>query len=198
MSFQLCVTGGIGCGKSTVSQMIAEQCGAPIFEADSQLKQMLVDDPKVQAEIAELLGFSILTDEGTLDKFRIGQAIFNDADLLKRYEIITHTALHNRYKAWVQDHIDRPLLIYEAAIVLEKKRQTFYDALLLVCADTEIRIERVLKRNPELTREDILSRMKLQWSDQKKMKHTDFVIFNENNLTYLRTKVNRILHILNR
>jgi len=198
MGFQLCVTGGMGCGKSTVSHMISEICNAPIFEADSELKLMLVDDLQVQNEISSLLGFNIVDQDGQLNKLRIGQAIFHDTHLLKAYESITHQALHNRYTQWVLNHIDKPILIYEAAIVLEKKRQAYFDALLLVCAHKDIRIQRILKRNPELSRAAIEDRMLLQWNDEKKLKYTDFVIYNENNLDYLKTKVNRLLHILNR
>ena len=92
-------------------------------------------------------------------------------------------------------HKNFEYVIYEAAILFESGRYKECDLIITITAPEEVRINRVLKRD-NTTREHVLDRMKMQWSDEKRISGSNFVI-NNDNLKKAKEEVVKILKILN-
>lgn len=170
------LTGGIGSGKSTVARFW-EVLGVSVYYADVRAKQILADDPDTVASVKALFGEKAYAD-GVPDRAYIADRVFDDAALRKSLNEIIHPAVGRDFEAWTEARSDRPCLVKEAAIIVETNTCDLYDALVLVTAPEEVRIERVMARN-KISRKEVKQRMAAQLSDGEKKKYADFVIEND-------------------
>ena len=106
-----------------------------------------------------------------------------------------HPAVKLDFEEWMKEHKNQDYVIYEAAILFESGRYKDCDVIITVTAPEEVRIDRVIKRD-KTTIEQVVSRMKMQWNDEKRISKSNFVI-NNNNLKKAKEEVVKILKILN-
>jgi dephospho-CoA kinase len=104
--------------------------------------------------------------------------IFNDNTLREKVNEIVHPAVRNDFEEWKKQHTSSKLVFNEAAILFETGGQAFYDALILVYAPIDLRIQRIQKRDG-LSLENIERKINAQWSDDRKKKLTPFHIYND-------------------
>lgn len=169
------LTGGIGSGKSTVANMFKEN-NVPVFIADIEAKKIL-DKPEVASEIAKTFNLD-LNSEGLIHKPDLAAIVFNNTEALNKLNSIIHPKVHTKFENWLKKQ-QAAYIIYEAAIIFEKKRASDFDHTILVTAPEDTRIERVMARDG-VGRDDVKSRMKAQWSESKKINLADFIIENIN------------------
>lgn len=185
------LTGGIGSGKSTVAKMF-HKLGIAIYIADEEAKKLMQGEA-IKMKIMDLLGAkSFVGNE--LDKKYIATKVFNDSDLLKQLNAIVHPAVAQHFSEWVQNQ-KGVYVIKEAAILFENGGYQQCDKNILVKANKNLRLHRVLKRDHS-TAEDIEARMANQWPDSQKEKLADFVIENNQGLQELKLQVEAIHHKL--
>ena len=186
------LTGGIGSGKSTVANYIASK-GIPVYIADDEAKKIM-EDATVKQRIQKLFSESVLNDNGTLNRKKIAELVFGFPHKLKELNAIVHPEVQLHFKNWIKEHENFPYIIKEVAILFETGGNKQCDKVILITAPEELRIERAMKRD-NLTKKDILVRIKNQISDSKKKELSDFVVENINlNNTFL--KIDEILKIL--
>lgn len=186
------LTGGIGSGKSTVANYIASK-GIPVYIADEEAKKIMERDD-VKQKIQNLFAESILNSDNSLNRKKIAEFVFNNPDKLKELNAIVHPEVRLHFKNWLKEHKNHPFIIKEVAILFETGGNKQCDKVILITAPEELRIERAMKRD-NLTKKDILVRIKNQISDSKKKELSDFVVENINlNNTFL--KIDEILKIL--
>ena len=176
------LTGGIGSGKSTVAK-IFKFLGVPVFDADSEAK-LLYSLENVKSSIKDLFGDDVFS-EGEVDFKKMSELVFSDHARLKKLESILYPILSKRFEDWKQEKNAFPYLIKEAAVMIEKGSYKDLDKIILITAPEELRIERVMKRN-DVEREFVLSRIRNQWSDEKKSKFSDFIIRNDESASLLK------------
>lgn len=169
------LTGGIGTGKTLVANMFKNK-NIPIFIADVEAKKIL-NDPFVVQEVANTFNIS-LTNDGLIDKSELASIVFKDKAALEKLNSIIHPKVHDRFQKWILS-TDALYIIYEAAIIFEKDRASYFDFTILVTAPKQVRIERVIQRDHS-SEEEVKSRIKAQWPESKKKKLADFVIENTN------------------
>ncbi|PKG43027.1 dephospho-CoA kinase [Psychroflexus sp. MES1-P1E] len=169
------LTGGIGAGKTLVANMFKNK-NIPVFIADVEAKKILNDSSVVQ-EVAHTFNIS-LTHDGLIDKSELASIVFKDKAALEKLNSIIHPKVHDCFQKWILS-IDALYIIYEAAIIFEKDRASYFDFTILVTAPKQVRIERVIQRDHS-SEEDVKSRIKAQWPESKKKKLADFVIENTN------------------
>ena len=168
------LTGGIGSGKTTVSNFF-KALGVPIYNSDIKAKQLMISSASLRKEIILLLGEEAY--EGSdLNKKYISHKIFNDTSLLKKMNAIVHPAVLTDFINWAKEQ-DSSYVIQETALIFENAEQDFYDKVILVTAPQDIRIDRVVKRDG-MERKNISDRIKNQLSDTEKIPLADFVIIN--------------------
>ena len=171
------LTGGIGCGKSTVSKHWASK-GLPVIDADLLSRQAIDQDTLIT--IGNTFGKGVLSRNGTLARGKLGRIVFNDLKALKQLEEI----LRPRMSQLMQKELIRhekagaKLVCYDSAILVEKEEWTRYRPIVVVHVPIEIQLERLRTRNPKHSNKDILSRVFAQMPGVRRLRFADYVIDN--------------------
>ena len=170
------LTGGMGSGKSTVARFF-ENCGIPIYTADTRAKE-LMHDADVMNQVKGLLGAGAYSAKGSLDRKFVAAIVFSDAETLKKLNAIVHPKVAEDFKVWASAQ-RAPYVIKEAAILFENGKYTSCDWTILVTAPQKERIARVMQRDGT-SKKEVLLRMDKQWPDEEKVPLADFLIQNLN------------------
>ncbi|TVZ53274.1 dephospho-CoA kinase [Dokdonia sp. Hel_I_53] len=170
------LTGGIGSGKTTIANFFSE-LGVPIYTADKAAKNLMVENAQLVKEIKKLLGEEAYI-KNELNRKWIANKVFNNKELLAALNNLVHPAVVVDFKNWLSAQ-DTPYVIKEAAILFENGGYKNCDYLILVKAPQSLRIDRVMKRDKS-SKDEVLSRMNMQWSDNRKEALSDAAIENIN------------------
>lgn len=169
------LTGGIGSGKSTIAKFFEEK-GIPVFIADLAGRNLLATHEMVKKEVIQLLGTQAYDEHGTPNRRWIGQQVFGNKKRLEELNKIIHPRVARAFEDWKLQQ-KAPYLLYETAILFEKKLQERCDYTILVTASKAARIKRLQQRDQSSVKE-IEKRMAQQWSDHEKIPLADFIIQN--------------------
>jgi dephospho-CoA kinase len=168
------VTGGIGSGKTSVCRVF-NVLGIPVYSADTEAKRIMSSDSYIMEKVRKIARKDVYST-GTLDRIELAKLIFNDQSILKQINKIVHPVVFENFKAWTKTIIAE-YVILEAAILFESGASDVVDKTILVIAPIEERIERVIRRN-NLTKDQVLDRIKNQMTDEDKIKLSDYVVSN--------------------
>jgi len=171
---QIGITGGIGSGKTTVCQLFALR-GVPVYYADQRAKELLESSSALRESIIERFGSDSYTGFKPNRSF-LAEIVFSDAKALKDLNALVHPLVSADYQDWLQNQTSE-LCVYEAAILFEHNRQKDFDAVVLVVAPKEVRIQRVQNRDG-WDASKIISRMNHQWPEEKTRPLADYIIEN--------------------
>jgi dephospho-CoA kinase len=173
------LTGGIGSGKSTVADVF-RTLGIPVYVADQRGKFLMNQDQALKRQIIELLGSNAYLSTGELNNTWIATQVFPDPALLDKLNDLVHPAVARDVAKWARDpaHANAPYLIKESALIFEASLTENLDEIILVVAEAEVRIRRVMQRD-QVTREKVEARMHNQWSDEQKIPLADYIIYND-------------------
>ena len=177
MARRLGVTGGIGSGKTTVCR-IFRVLGVPVFVADAAARDVMNNDPGIRDRINSIAGEDLYSG-GELDRMELARLIFNRPEMLKSVNAAVHPVVLQIFSKWA-DESDAPYIIMEAAVLFESKADTFVDRVVSISAPVEERIARVMGRN-ELSREQVIERIKNQLEDDEREEQSYYVINNADN-----------------
>lgn len=169
------ITGGIGAGKSVVSKII-QSLGFPVFYSDTEAKIITNTHPKVKSGLKALLGEKAFVND-ELNRPFLAEQIFNTPALRQSVNELIHPLVREAFVEFARKS-ESELVFNEAAILFETGSYKTFDATVLVTAPKELRIERVMKRDA-VGRQQVLDRMKNQWSDEEKIPLANYVIIND-------------------
>lgn len=175
------LTGGIGSGKSTVAKVL-ESMGFPVFYSDQEAKGIMSSDRALQSEIVSHFGEKAY-ENGLLNRAYLAERIFSNPEDKQVLNQLIHPRVRAKFAEFAQSSKSR-LVFNEAAILFETGAHERFDRTILVTAPKERRITRVMKRD-NCSREDVLSRMNNQWSDEQKIPLADYIIKNGDEDTVL-------------
>jgi len=184
------LTGGIGSGKTTVARFI-EELGFPVYYSDDRAKTIVNDDKDLQIRIKELLGEQSYDKEGLYDRKFVADKVFNNKDLLQKLNEIIHPAVRIDFENWIQKQT-KYLVFKETALLFELKLNRQCYKSLLVTAEDNIRIKRVMDRDHKTYRE-VETIMEKQMPEKDKIKIADCVIYNNTNLEDLKEQTEKIV-----
>jgi dephospho-CoA kinase len=173
------ITGGIGSGKTTVCRVF-ELLGIPIFYADTVAKLIMNTDPVLKEEILKTFGEKSYSMDGVLNRAHLSSIVFNNESELNKLNALVHPAVFRAFDKWLAIHHDAPYIIKEAALLFETKSYTMCDLSVLVVSPEASRVRRVIARDG-ISQDEIVLRMKRQFSDEQKMKLADHILFNDEN-----------------
>lgn len=171
------ITGGIGSGKSLVSQAFT-LLQVPVYNADLRAKLLIANDVAVKTQITALLGQNAYNEVGEYDRKYVAEIVFNDANLLKKLNEIVHPAVHTDARLWFDANKWAAYVIYEAAIMNHAGDGNELDFVVAVIADKATRIRRILSRDTHRSAAAIQEIMRNQKSTSQFREIADFVIHN--------------------
>lgn len=186
---KLGITGGIGSGKSTVSQIFSIS-GVPVYIADIESKRLVATSPTIRKKLINLFGEELYSG-GVLNKPLLASHIFNDKKKLEIVNAIIHPEVERDFIEWVKKHAQCNIVAHEAAILFESGFNKMMDKVLMVYTPLDIRIERTMLRD-NLPKEKVMERIQNQMSDEEKAKLSDFVIVNDNTKSLIEQVTNII------
>ena len=168
------LTGGIGCGKTTVLEVF-RTLGIPCFIADKEAGKYY-DNPAFIKEIRTLFGDTVLNGDGSVNKQQISHIVFNDKAMLSKLNALIHPRVMAEFKIWAE-HQQSPYVIMESAIIYEYGLEKQLDQVIAVYLDKEERMQRLELRD-KVSRQALEERIQNQLSAEEKMDRADYVILN--------------------
>lgn len=184
------LTGGIGSGKTTVAQYI-EDCGFPVYYSDDRAKTIVNDHEEIKKKIQELLGTDAYDQKGLYDRKFVAGKVFDDNVLLHQLNEIIHPAVRLDFEQWVSKQT-KYLVFKETALLFELKLNLQCYKSLLVTAEDNIRLKRVMDRDGKTYRE-VETIMINQMPEKDKIKQADYIIYNNTNIDDLKEQTEKII-----
>lgn len=170
------ITGGIGSGKSTVVKMFAELGNIAVYYADDEAKKLINTSSEIREKLTKEFTEEAFVNN-QLNRPFIANIVFNDKQKLTVLNAIVHPVVKKHLINFIEEHQNKDYILYENAILFENGSDAICDKIITVTAPKNIKIERVVKRD-KVTKEAVESRMKNQWSDEKKVFLSNYVIKN--------------------
>ncbi|WP_034762212.1 dephospho-CoA kinase [Chryseobacterium gregarium] len=184
------LTGGIGSGKTTVAHFI-EEFGFPVYYSDGRAKTIVNEDEVLKLKIKELLGNDAYDTDGLYDRKLVAEKVFNDKELLHQLNEIIHPAVRIDFEEWLQRQT-KYLVFKETALLFELKLNKECYKSLLITAEDNIRIKRVMDRDGKTYRE-VQAVMEKQMPEKDKIKLADCVIHNNTNIDDLKDQTEKVI-----
>ena len=186
------LTGGIGSGKSTVSQFLAE-LGAVIIDADEVGHEAFKPDTEIWREVVAAFGRRILAPKGDIDRKKLGRIVFGNSEALARLNQIMHPRMYDMVKAQLEEYRRQgvDVVVLEAPLLLEAGWTPLVDEVWVTVA-SESTVVRRTKERTGLSEPQILARIRSQMSSAERVKHADVVINNDADLDELKARVEEL------
>ena len=183
------LTGGIGSGKSTVTQFLAE-LGAVILDVDKVGHEALKPGGEAWEMAVNEFGKEILTASDEIDRAKLGKIVFQSRDARLRLNQIIHPIIDNMVEAKLEEYRRQGVdeVILEAAIIIEAERAWQVDELWVTVAPEATVIRRIMERT-ELSEEEAKARVQSQLSNEERIKHANVVIDTDCSLEELKKRV---------
>lgn len=171
------ITGNIGSGKSLVCK-IFEHLGINTFLSDEETKKLYLL-PEIKKQILNYFNDEVYFNDGTLNKKLLSYHLFKNPKALQFIESVLYPQLNKTFDQWCERQ-NSDYVLFESAILFEKKFDSQFDKIIFVSAPEDVRLQRAMLRD-KCDEENVRSRMRLQWSEETKIEKSDFVIYNDGN-----------------
>lgn len=191
------LTGGIGSGKSTASNFF-EAFGSFVINADEEAKKLMSSNETVQHELIAEFGTDIVDVSGQINKAKLAKIAFQDEDHQQTLNSVIHPYIYDSIDNQFNHALKNgkfDIFIVDGALIFESGYDVHMDYIIVVTALLKNRIERALGRKT-LSRDEILKRINLQWSEEEKVNLADFVIHNDGSEEDLKNNVKSLIEKL--
>jgi dephospho-CoA kinase len=177
MTFCVGLTGGIGCGKSTVANLFAE-CGAGIIDTDAISRKLTQSGGAAIAPIRTAFGNDYIMDDGSLNRAKMRRLIFSDAKAKRRLESILHPLILEHANDQLQQLTIKPYVIIVVPLLPESRafRQLIQRVLVVDC-DEGAQVARVIERS-QIGEEEVRDIITHQTARAERLRIADDVIYN--------------------
>jgi len=186
---QIGITGGIEPGKSLVCK-IFNCLGVPVYDADSRAKALMTTDGILINQIKKEFGNLSYNTDGTLNRKHISEAAFGNPEKLKVLDAMVHPRVAENYTQWVGEQSlvsgtlwnkskSCPYVIKEAALLFEAGSYKSLDRIIVVSAPEDLRVKRVVARDPNRSEKVIMEIIKNQMPESEKTRMADFIVTND-------------------
>jgi dephospho-CoA kinase len=186
------LTGGLGCGKSTVAGMFAVH-GYQALDSDAIVREVLLKDAGVIAAIRTQFGDEVLTAAGEVDRRQLARRVFADEASLRWLEGLLHPRVFAHWRTRFATEPGRSWVV-EVPLLIEKNLQNWFDFTIGVASHSAVQLARLEQRGlpPPLARQRISQQLPLA----QKIELVDFVLLNDGSLEFLREQVARLASLI--
>lgn len=186
------LTGGIATGKSIVSSVFKE-LGAIILDADVIARLVVLSHQPAWEDIVEYFGPEVVNEDGSLDRAKIGEIVYNHPDSLKELNRFTHPRIMQYYKDELRRiKLEQPdaIVILEVPLLYETNMDKLCQQVVVVYVDRKTQIKRLMKRD-NMSYADAVRRVDAQMPMEEKVRRADFVIDNRGTIVETKEKATR-------
>ena len=193
---RIALTGGIATGKSYVRARL-EKLGVPTIDSDTLAREVVASGTPGLAQVVRQFGSDIVTASGELDRQKLAAIIFSDPQSRRALETIIHPLVQQATDAWFAslDPASHSFAVADIPLLYEVGREKDFDAVIVVAADPETQIKRVMQRN-DLTEVEARKRLSAQLPIDEKVRRADHVIRTNDSLADTDKQVKRIWETL--
>lgn len=186
------LTGGIACGKSTVSELLRKS-RIPVVDADQIAKQVVLPKTKGLEMLVSDFGPDIVDTDGFLDRKKLGDKVFGNAQATKKLESILHPIIRAEASRQKQELIFQgcKYAVYDVPLLFETKSEDSFDAVIVVTTSRDLQIQRMKERGLNL--QEIEKRLSSQLDLQFKVGRADYVIENLGTYRDLELQVEKLI-----
>ena len=170
------ITGNIGSGKSWVCELFRQYLGIPVYSSDHAAKRMYFE-PDVRNNLVQRFGKDFYLSDTELNRKLIADLIFHDETAQHDLEAILYPALFVDFALWMANQ-SAPYVLFESALVFEKRLESRFDAVVMVSASEATRLRRAMERD-HCDEATVRARMAKQWPEEGKRLLSDYVIWHE-------------------
>jgi dephospho-CoA kinase len=181
------LTGGIGAGKSEVSRRLAGY-GALVIDADRIAREVVEPGTEGLAQVVGVFGAGVLAQDGTLNRQRLGEIVFADAELRAKLNAIIHPLVRARIRELEQEAGPDAIVVEDVPLIAENDMAGRYDLVVVVDVPPRVQEER-LTRERGMTREQAAARMAAQASREQRLAIATIVVDNSGSLAELDREV---------
>lgn len=190
------ITGNVASGKSLVCEMLSNQ-GISVICADDLSREIMKTNKKCLYKIVKFFGSSVLDKDKNLNRKKISEIVFNDKKKLFRLESIVYPFINNLFnkKVNTQKLLKKKYIVYEFPILFEKKIQKNFNKIILIYAQYNIRLKRLMERD-KIAKNDAKKKINAQKSIKETRFFCDFFINNSSNIDATTKKLKIVWHKL--
>lgn len=193
------LTGGIGTGKSTVSQFLMEK-GYPIIDADKIAREVVELNKPAYREIIREFGDDILQKDKNIDRKALGNIIFNNKELREKLNSIIHPYILKSIKDEINKLKEEPIIILDIPLLFElyslwKVYNIHFHEIWLVYLNKDMQIERLAKRD-KISKEEAIKKIESQMNLEEKRTKSSKILDNSGDIENLKKQVEDLLNSL--
>ena len=188
------LTGGIGSGKSTVSEYLSKNMGLTIIDADQIARDVTRPGQETLLKLREAFGSEIINDDGTLDRRKLAGIAFQPDEKKKLLEKITHSAIREEINCRLRTSAAKHenAVVLDVPLLMESGIDGLCDTVWVVTTAKDVRIERISARDG-ITKEEINARINAQISDRERFARADEIIDNSGDKEALYREIERLI-----
>jgi dephospho-CoA kinase len=183
------LTGGIGCGKSTVVQFFV-QAGWRTLETDAVVRDCLASDAAVHAALSERWGKAVFHTDGRVDRKAVAARVFTNVQELAWLESLLHPLVRQAWEVAIEGAPEANWLV-EIPLLFEKRLETGFNLIVCVTSPSDVVERRMFDRG--YTRDEIAQRRLNQMPLEEKVRRADCVISNAGSLEFLKQQTKRLI-----
>lgn len=186
--YRVAITGNIASGKTFVETVLSSK-GYPVYDTDLIAHDILATSVKVREAFKD---FNITNHKGEISREKLGQLVFAKPDLKKVLEDIIHPEVRKELNKIYSITSEEKFVFVAVPLLFEAHFEDMFDKSILVMADDEIRLQRLMYRN-DLSKEDAQRRIDSQMPQEEKVKLVDFVVHNNSSIKDFEVEISKML-----
>jgi dephospho-CoA kinase len=186
---RIALTGGIGSGKTTVSDYF-RKLGVPVIDADETSHEVTQAGAPAVQQIVDVLGDSVLDCDGNLDRIALRNIVFGDTESRKQLESILHPEIRRRMND-AASRTQSPYCLFSIPLLIETGQHASYDRILVV-ETSEDRRRTWIQARSDLTEIEITAILSAQVSDEQRRRAADDLLINDGGIDDLHARIDRL------